>query len=250
MPGPPGGQGLPFDAGRNLKSITSKEKEMKKDNDDVLKDAWLQERLTENDEWIAQGKIPFSSKVIPVRESLSTQQWVLPYEQVLEFLRNARSFALDDCICRSHYQRCDNPVHVCFLINDAADYVVAQGKAQRVSFQEAKEVLRQTDERGLVHLTIYNPHQHVYAVCSCCSCCCHDLQFLKLLGRSDLVARSEYVAHTDMEACTHCGDCIERCVFEARVWQDGQMHYDVGACYGCGLCVSVCPAEATVMQRK
>jgi len=223
---------------------------MRQNSDDKSGDVWLDDRLAQNDEWIQAGQIPFSSKVIPVRESLSTQQWVLPFEQVLEFLRNARSFALNHCICRAHYQRCDHPTEVCFLINDAADYAVARGIARRVSLEEAVDVLRQADERGLMHLTIYNPQQHVYAVCSCCSCCCHDLQFLKLYDRSDLVARSEYVAHTDVQACTHCGDCIERCAFEARVWQDKLMGYDAGACYGCGLCVSVCPAEATVMLRK
>ena len=111
-------------------------------------------------------------------------------------------------------------------------------------------MLRHANERGLVHLTIYDPQQYVYAVCSCCSCCCHDLQFLKRYGRSDLIAQSEYVAQTDMEVCIHCGDCVERCVFDARIWRDGQIDYDVEACYGCGLCVTICPVEATTMERR
>ena len=193
--------------------------------------------------------------MIPVRESLSTQQWVLPTEQAIEFLRNARSFALTHCSCRTHYTRtrgapCEHPTENCFLINDAADAQLAAGKARRISLQEAESVLHQANERGLVHLTVYNPHQYVYALCSCCSCCCHDLQFLSLYGREDMVARSEYVAHTDQEACVHCGDCVPRCVFGARTWQDGRMHYETEACYGCGLCVTVCPPEATKMIRR
>ena len=219
-------------------------------NQDKKKDAFLDERLARYDQWVREKKIPFSSKVVPVRESLTTQQWVVPTEQVIEFLRNARSFALTNCTCRSHYQRCDNPVGVCFLLNDAADRCVAEGIGRNVSLEEAMDVLRQANERGLVHLTIYNPDQYVYAVCSCCPCCCHDLQFLRVYGRNDLIAHSEYIAQTDREACTHCGDCIERCLFEARVWQDGRMSYNAAACYGCGLCVTVCPAEATVMQRR
>ena len=220
---------------------------------DLLKtsnDPHLEERLRQYDRWIAERRIPFSSRVIPVRESLATQQWVLPTEQVLKFLRNARSFALAECTCRTHYGRCDHPTETCFLINDAADAHLARGTARRLSLEEAETVLRQANERGLVHLTVYNPDQYVYAVCSCCACCCHDLQFLRVFGRDDLIARSEYVAHTDMEACTHCGDCIERCLFGARIWDDGRMRYDARACYGCGLCVTTCPAEATVMQRK
>jgi ferredoxin len=214
------------------------------------KDTYIEDRLARYDQWVRDRRIPFSSKVIPIGESLATQQWVLPTAQVLEYLRNARSFALIPCECRTLYRRCDNPVDVCFVINDAADACVAQGIGRYVSLEEAKDALRLADEHGLVHLTIYNPKQYVYAVCSCCSCCCHDLQFLKRFGRDDLIAHSEYVAWTDPDVCTHCGDCIELCVFEARVWEDGRMRYDAGACYGCGLCVPVCPVEATVMQRR
>ena len=77
-----------------------------------------------------------------------------------------------------------------------------------------------------------------------------SLQFLQKHGRADLVIRSEYVAQIDMDACIHCGDCIERCVFEARALENDQMHYDIDACYGCGLCVTICPAEATAMERR
>jgi len=213
-------------------------------------DTYLEKRLARYDRWVQEGRVPFSSKVVPVGESLATQQWVVPTEQVVEFLRNARSFALIDCECRTRYQRCDNPVEVCFLINDAADACLAQGIGRPVSLEEAAARLHQANERGLVHLTIYNPGQYVYAVCSCCSCCCHDLQFLKVFGRGDLVAYSEYVAWTDMDACIHCGDCIERCVFESRTWQNERMSYEPDACYGCGLCVTVCPVDATVMQRR
>jgi len=223
---------------------------MKQDASNGKEDTFLEERLTQYDQWVRERKVPFSSKVIPVRESLTTQQWVVPTEQVMEFLRNARSFALTHCTCRIHYRRCDNPLEVCFLLNDAADRYVAEGIGRSVSLEEAVEALRQANERGLVHLTVYEPDQYVYAVCSCCSCCCHDLQFLRLYHRSDLIARSEYVAQTDMAACTHCGDCIERCVFGARVWKDGQMSYDAAACYGCGLCVTVCSVDAIVMQRR
>ncbi len=220
------------------------------DKSDKSPDTYDERRLARYDRWVREGKVPFSSKVVPVGESLAAQQWVLPTEQVLEFLRNARSFALMPCECRTRHRRCDNPLDVCFVINDAADACIEQGIGRQVSIEEAKDALRLADEHGLVHLTLYNPQQYVYAVCSCCSCCCHDFQFLKRFGRDDLVTRSEYVARTDPDLCTHCGDCIEACVFDARAWQDGQMSYDAGACYGCGLCVPVCPVDATVMQRR
>jgi Pyruvate/2-oxoacid:ferredoxin oxidoreductase delta subunit len=223
---------------------------MRPDENSKPGNTYIEKRLARYDRWVKEGKVPFSSKVVPVGESLATQQWVVPTEQVVEFLRNARSFALVDCECRTLYRRCDNPVEVCFLINDTADRYIAEGLGRPVSLREAEEVLRHANQRGLVHLTIYNPDQYVYAVCSCCSCCCHDLQFLRVFGRGDLIAYSEYVAWTDMDVCIHCGDCIERCVFESRTWHNGRMSYEPDACYGCGLCVTVCPVEATAMRRK
>jgi ferredoxin len=223
---------------------------MKRSKKKETKDLYLEERLKRVDRWIQEGKIPFSSKVIPINESLPTQQWVLPTEQVIGILRNASCFALTKCECRGRYQRCENPLDVCFVINDEANKYLAEGKASHISIEKAVEVLRQANEKGLVHLSLNNPEQHVFAVCSCCACCCHDLQFLRKYGRRDLIAHSEYIAQTDGEACVNCGDCVERCVFGARVWENEQMIYNADDCYGCGLCVTVCSAEATVMHPR
>ena len=140
----------------------------------------IRKRLSRYDRWVKQGKIPYSSRVIPVRESLSARQHVLPTAQAIKILEEARSFALTECECRVRYKRCSNPVEVCLLINQAADKYVAQGRAFPVSLDKAADILRQANKHGLVHLTIYNPAQGVFSVCSCCPCCCHDFQFLKL----------------------------------------------------------------------
>ena len=213
-------------------------------------DAFLDERLNRYDKWLSEKKIAFSSKVIPIQESLSTQRWVLPTEQVEEILRKARSIALTPCECRMHYQRCDNPIDVCLLLNEIGDAYVKKGLARHVSPEEAQNIVRVANEKGLVHLSLYMPDHQLYALCSCCSCCCHDLQIVRLMDRDDLMVQSDYVAVTDDEVCTQCGVCIDRCVFDARTWQDDIVAYDPGACYGCGLCVTTCPSEAITMKRK
>ena len=156
---------------------------------------------------------------------MSGQQWVLPTQQVIEIIRNARSFALAPCACRTRYQRCDNPLEVCLYINDVADKMVAEGKARYISLDEAKERLKLANEHGLVHLTFYKPDQFIYALCSCCECCCHDIQFMKKYQRPDLIAHADYVAEVDANACIQCGACVKRCMFELRKTTEKQWFF-------------------------
>jgi Pyruvate/2-oxoacid:ferredoxin oxidoreductase delta subunit len=214
------------------------------------RDEALEKRMRMFDGWVKEGKIPCSSKVIPVQESLAFLQWVLPMQQVLEILRNSRSFALANCDCRTKHKRCDNPLETCFYTNDVADKKVEQGEARHVSLQEAAEALRLANEHGLVHLTIYNPEQHVYALCSCCECCCHDIAFMKQLGRPDLVAHADYIAVVDRDACEQCGACTQRCVFGAQSGESGAVVFHQDKCHGCGLCVSTCASNAIRMALR
>lgn len=213
-----------------------------KDLDDFLK-----KRVVKYDEWMEKGKIAYSSKVIPVKESFDAKQWVISTEQAMHILKDATTVAVQECECRTHYQRCDHPLEVCFLLNMVADRYVSKERARYVFLTEAEEILKKANESGLVHLALYMPDHQVFALCSCCSCCCHDLQLVKQFGRKDIMVRSEYVATVDDDACVHCGDCIERCVFDARTMLDERMVYDEKACMGCGLCVTSCPVDAVSM---
>lgn len=213
-------------------------------------DPFLEKRLIRYDEWLNKGQISFSSKVLPVTESLDTKQWVLPTEQAMEILRNAKSVAVQDCECRSHYKRCDNPLETCFLLNKVGDKFVAKGTARHILLSEAAEILRMANESGLVHLTLYMPDHEIYALCSCCPCCCHELQIIKQFERKDLMVRSEYIAVTDFTECIHCGECVQRCIFGARSFQEEEMVYRPQDCVGCGLCITICPVEATTLELR
>ncbi len=56
-----------------------------------------------------------------------------------------------------------------------------------------------------------------------------------------------HVAVIDPERCTACGQCRERCQFDAI---DADFRVDRVACEGCGVCVHFCPEEAIEFPQR
>lgn len=223
---------------------------MKNRNMPISMDDFLKPRLAKYQTWIEQEKIRYSSRIIPVNESIEGKQWVLPTNQILAILKKANTIALSDCICRSNYKRCTNPLNVCLLLNQYGQKHIKKGTARNISFEDATSVVKMANEKGLVHLSLYRPDQELYALCSCCPCCCHDLQLLLIYNKGQLIAHSDYVAATDMDQCVHCGECIQRCYFNARSIENENIFNNFEKCYGCGLCVTVCPVSAISMHQR
>ena len=214
-----------------------------------IKDEFLEKRLAVYDQWLEKDLLSYTSKVVPIVESFSPEQWVLPTAQALKLLGDAASLAVQPCECRSHYKRCDNPLEVCLLMDQVADRLVEKKEARYVSLDEAAAILKQANRCGLVHLSLYRPDHRLFALCSCCSCCCHDLQLVKKYGRKDLMVKSEYRAVTRTEDCMLCGACVDRCLFDARHLTEEGLLFEADKCLGCGLCVTVCPANAVSMKE-
>lgn len=212
-------------------------------------DSFLEKRVVQYDRWLQKKQISFSSRVIPVSESLDARQWVLPTGHAMHIIDSARSIAVQNCICRTHYRRCDHPRDVCLLLNAVADAFVARHEARPVTVESAIQILKKANQSGLVHLALYRPDHEIFALCSCCACCCHDLQIVRRYDRKDLMVRSDYMAVTLPDECTGCGECADRCVFGARIVDGGRLEFNSEACLGCGLCVTVCPVGAISMVR-
>jgi ferredoxin len=72
------------------------------------------------------------------------------------------------------------------------------------------------------------------------------------------IAKSDFVAVVDADLCAACGDCLERCQFDALALRStaseavpkDECQVDTGRCVGCGLCVTVCPTEALHLERR
>ena len=170
------------------------------------------------------------------------QHAVLPAEQVLEFLRNARSLPLIDCEWAVRYRRSGNVERVCFVGNDAAPTLCVDqlGRASLAPLRVRIDTI----------LTVYNPAQYPFVLCSCCTPCCHECHLLELHGRGDLIAHSEYVGGADAQASTQREAFIERRGSGGRAWGRDKTHHEGARPYCCGLCAAIWPAGATTLRPR
>lgn len=210
-------------------------------------DANLTKYINKYDRWLEEKTITVSSRVIPVNESIRDERHILPSAQALEILRQARLITLAECTCRKRYRNCDKPLEVCFILNETGEKWMADGRSRPVSLETAETILKEANKHGLVHMTLYQPDHEIFAFCSCCACCCHDLQLVLTYGKDYIISRSDYTVLDDPDRCTACGICVERCEFGARTVSDDGVCLDPDRCYGCGLCVTTCPEDAIKM---
>jgi electron transport complex protein RnfB len=191
---------------------------------------------------------PALHRVVPAQGAIKSE-WVLPYDDVRAILLQAKTFQVNDCICRVQQellgQGCDFPKNMCLSFSG---YERAP-KPGDISQAEALAVLDKSEEVGLVH-TVSNVMEGVGYVCNCCGCCCGILRGITDFGIEKSVAYANYYAVIDPQFCANCGNCIERCQVNAISEGDGFSVVDRERCIGCGLCVTGCPNEVARLVRK
>ncbi len=206
--------------------------------------------VEEYEPWLKEKKVRYPTKVIPVGQSVSSMQQVVPLPRVEDLIMAADPIGVTDCVCRAEYQNCDNPVRVCLVFNSSAEKKIRTGKADSLSKQEALEIIKDADEKGLIHLTYYKPGQEICSLCSCCSCCCVGFRLMKKHNITWFTVKSDYIARDEADRCTSCFECVDRCYYDARKQVDGKMVYEPDQCYGCGLCVSSCPEDVIQLEPR
>jgi Na+-translocating ferredoxin:NAD+ oxidoreductase RNF subunit RnfB len=197
---------------------------------------------------------PAVGRVIPVSTEIDADQQVHRYEDVQRMIEEARSFQLMECICRKEKallgQTCSHKLETCLGISGEEDAFDKFPRGRVISKEEAKEVIREAEEAGLVHWS-YNVQEGHAFVCNCCSCCCGALRGLREFNAPQMVAKSHYLAVVNEESCTACGVCAdERCPVDAIALDDGYARVVDERCIGCGACTTSCPTESIRLERK
>jgi ferredoxin len=187
---------------------------------------------------------------IPVNTLIEADHKVFDLSEVEKILRSANRITVHDCGCRTEYDNCESPRDVCISLDEEADYALNQGtcNVKEIDIEEALGVLRRSHEAGLVHMAyVFKDEENPGLICSCCSCCCHTLGGLLRYGIHTQVLSSKLISFDDSDSCINCGECIQRCVFNARKLSENKLIYEETKCMGCGLCVSICPTKAISM---
>ncbi len=192
---------------------------------------------------------PFT-RVIPVQKSIETgKQQILDADSVDKIIETAEAIAVTKCTCRVIAHKCDKPKEICLQVNNAARYTIDRGSGREISKQEALKLLREAEEKGLVHVTMNKAHVGHF-ICNCCSCCCQALPLVIAQGIK-ICDPSRFQADIDPAKCNFCGTCKERCYFNAieAIEENGSAYMRVLAekCLGCGLCHVTCPEEAIAL---
>jgi electron transport complex protein RnfB len=198
---------------------------------------------------------PQLMQVLPIEEKISTREDSLPYEKVSTIIESGQSFLVNDCICKKEQglleRPCDRPVQVCLAVAPIPGIFDNSPEGRVITRSEAYELLKRTEEEGLVHLTS-NVQNGPFYICNCCKCCCGVLGAINKLGipAADVI-NAHYYAEIDPDACIGCGLCSDkRCQVAAIEEGEGVSRIIRERCIGCGLCISTCPAKAIRLFHK
>jgi NAD-dependent dihydropyrimidine dehydrogenase PreA subunit len=195
-------------------------------------------------------------RYIPASLSIEPEQHaVFPFEMMEEVIRKVKVIALVHCPCRAtaHLigkKRCDHPFENCIKYDELAEYLIEKGIGREITKSEALEVIRKSEEAGLVHL-VDNARQGIKHTCNCCGCCCWSVGTIrrKKIPRDVLMA-TYFLRETDRERCTGCGQCVDICPVNVIKMEGDFPVVDLQWCIGCGVCAIPCPSSAIRLIRK
>jgi Fe-S-cluster-containing hydrogenase component 2 len=194
-------------------------------------------------------------RYIPVGKTVPTElQAVYPFHMMKNVIEKAGVIALAHCPCRVAYRLagkgCEHPTEVCMKFNDMARYVIDRGFAREISKEEALEIIKRTEEAGLVHF-VDNAEGEIQHNCNCCGCACWNVGSIRRRKiPRDVLMATYFMRATDQGLCTGCGACVEICPVQAVKLEEDIPVVDEDWCIGCGVCATVCPSGAVQIKVR
>jgi formate hydrogenlyase subunit 6/NADH:ubiquinone oxidoreductase subunit I len=193
------------------------------------------------------------TRVVPLEQTLSDDRKVSPYEKLAEMVKKTSYQAVAHCPCRIMRDhagggRCNHSTENCLHFGSLGRYMVAQGMARQITVEETIQILKRSNDEGLVHVT-GNHSSEMDTICNCCSDACIFLTGLLFMGEKNMFARSNFISRIDPDTCVACGTCADRCPVKA-IEVDDAAKVDAGKCIGCGVCHPTCPSESVSLVPR
>jgi ferredoxin len=202
---------------------------------------------------------PLRQVLDPCRRKLSRSMYchqVTPIEDVERMFNFLGSVVRMPCLCRQ--RKSAKEQRYCyglslapeggefFRILEGIDNSFINGAdtqgLEKLSKEEALANFRQYELEGAHHAVYIFLEPFIAGICNCDRADCIPMQ---ALGKS-IMARSEYVATIDSEACNGCRACMRVCEFGALGYSmaNKKVTLDQYRCFGCGICRASCAKAA------
>jgi len=157
-------------------------------------------------------------RVIPVRQSVDNPTEILKYDELKAYLDAVDTYAVANCACKNARktlgQGCGHPTEVCVQLGKTAESFIISGLARQITREEAEEIFKDSERRGLVHQVTVAEAGKSIMICNCCACSCIILRAANMLNLAQ-ASRSNYKPVVDEEKCVGCGACVDNCSMNA-----------------------------------
>jgi Pyruvate/2-oxoacid:ferredoxin oxidoreductase delta subunit len=196
-----------------------------------------------------------TSRVIPVDQKIQAGNQVHTYDQMMTYVEDYDPISVATCYCRHEAELidatdvCGKPNDVCMHFGKGAEFLIERGMGRRATKEEAREILKRSEEAGLVHVT--RNSQEIDFICNCCPDHCMVLRTALAHPKPALFLTSGFHPVFDSEACVACETCVGACPAAALTLGGEEVpDVDPDRCFGCGVCATICPMEAVEMVAK
>lgn len=206
----------------------------------------------------AMRKFPAADRIIPVTGKIEgAKEEILPAEEVEKIIDKFDTISVATCYCRHEKDLLNDPCKFtkerenCLMFGPAAEFTIDHNFARPISKEEAKKILKASEDAGLVHKSFHakmDPERDQDSICSCCKCCCGTFQLYSRGGRA-MHSYTSFMAEIIDGECMGCANCISMCPMDAISLKNGYAVIEAEKCLGCGICAHHCDFDAIKLNR-
>jgi len=179
---------------------------------------------------------------------------IIPLEDAIKVIDIVDSITLWPCGCR--YLMNTRNKYCCFGLNIEIERIQKDFPESELSFKkltksEAKDLITKLDKDRVYHTVWTSVSPYITGLCTCGPHCIDYNEYFIKKGHQSFF-RAEYIFEVITNQCNGCGNCIDRCLFNAISYShtDLQVIIDPIKCYGCGCCRNECAFNAINLIKK